>query len=77
VRISERKSGGKVAVQSLKGHQKTGKNISEGTKKNRRELFGHVKRIPVNRLPWKILNGEQGEGPEKYGWMELDWLNMK
>ena len=53
-----------------------GKNISEGTKRGEQGLFGHVKRIPVNRLPRKILNGEQEEGPEKYGWMESDWLNV-
>jgi len=38
-------------------------------------LFGHVEGIPVNRLLRKILSGEQEEDPEKYGWMESDWLN--
>jgi hypothetical protein len=52
-----------------------GKNISEGTKGGG-GLFGHVKKIPVNRWPRKILNGEQEEDPEKYGWMESDWLNV-
>jgi hypothetical protein len=54
-----------------------GKNMSEGTEKGRAGgLFGDVKRIPVNRLPRKILNGEQEEDPEKYRWMESDWLNV-
>ena len=47
-----------------------GKNICKKLKKRVR-LFGHVKRIPVNRLARKILNGEQGEEPGIYGWMKL------
>jgi len=39
-------------------------------------LYGHVKRIPVHRLPRKILNGEQEEDPEKYGCIQSDWLNV-
>jgi len=55
-----------------------GKNISEGTKKGVGVwgLFGHVQGIPVNRLPRKILSGEQEEHPEKFGWMESDWLKV-
>ena len=56
-----------------------GNNMSEGTEWGSgggRGLFGHVKRIPVNRLPRKILNGEQEEDTEKYGWIDSDWLNM-
>jgi hypothetical protein len=47
-----------------------GKNVSEGTKRGGGGIFGHVKRIPVNRMPRKILNGEQEEDPEKYGWSQ-------
>jgi hypothetical protein len=58
-----------------------GKNMSEGTERGwgggeEGGLFGYVKRIQVNRLPRKILNGEQEEDPEKYGLMESDWLNV-
>jgi hypothetical protein len=49
-----------------------GKNILEVIEEKRLRWFGHVKRMPGNRLPLKILNGnqrerEEGEDPKRDG----------
>jgi hypothetical protein len=43
-----------------------GKNILEVTEEKRLRWFGHVKRIPGNRLPLKILEWEP-EGTRRKG----------
>jgi hypothetical protein len=49
-----------------------GKNILEVTEEKRLRWFGHVERMPGNRLPLKILEWERekGEDPKKDGQME-------
>jgi hypothetical protein len=49
-----------------------GKSILEVMEEKRLRWFGHVKRMPGNRLPLKILNGnlkerEEGEDPKRDG----------
>jgi hypothetical protein len=46
------------------------KNILQETEEKRLRWFGHVKRMPGNRLPLKILNAnqrerEEGEDPKR------------
>jgi hypothetical protein len=49
-----------------------GKNILEVTEEKRLRWFGHVKRMPGNRLPLNILEWERekGEDPKRDGYME-------
>jgi hypothetical protein len=49
-----------------------GKNILEVTDEKRLRWFGHVKRMPVNRLPrkileWELEGSEEGEEPTRDG----------
>jgi hypothetical protein len=50
-----------------------GKNILEVTEEKQLRWFGHLKRMPGNRLPLKILEwehqreGEEGEDPKTDG----------
>jgi hypothetical protein len=51
-----------------------GKNILEVIKEKRLRWFGHVKRIPGNRLPLKILEWEP-EGTRRRGRPQERWID--
>jgi hypothetical protein len=51
-----------------------GKNILEITEEKRLLWFGHVKRMPGNRLPLKILEWEP-EGTRRRGIPKERWLD--
>jgi hypothetical protein len=51
-----------------------GKNILEVTEEKRLRWFGHVKRMPGNRLPLKILELEP-EGTRRRGRPEERWID--
>jgi hypothetical protein len=51
-----------------------GKNILEVTEEKRLRWFGHVKRMPGNRLPLKILEWEP-EGTRRRGRHKERWLD--
>jgi hypothetical protein len=51
-----------------------GKNILEVTEEKRLRWFGHVKRMPGNRLPQKILEWEQ-EGTRRKGRRKERWID--
>jgi hypothetical protein len=63
-KIKERK-GPKCHIREV---MEVGKNILEVTEEKRLRWFGHVKRMPRNRLPLKILEWEQREREE---WEDL------
>jgi hypothetical protein len=50
-----------------------GKNISEVIEEKRLRLFGHVKRMPGNRLPLKILEWKP-EGTRRRGRPKERWI---
>jgi hypothetical protein len=49
-----------------------GKNILEVTEEKRLRWFGHVKRMPGNRLPLKILMGTGGNEKKGKTQREMD-----
>jgi hypothetical protein len=51
-----------------------GKNILEVTEEKRLRWFGHVKRMPGNRLPLKILEWEP-EGTRRRGRPKERWID--
>jgi hypothetical protein len=51
----------KVRNVTIRGVMEVGKNILEVTEEKRLRWFGHVKRIPGNRLLLKILEWEREE----------------
>jgi hypothetical protein len=51
-----------------------GKNILEVTEAKRLRWFGHVKGMPVNRLPLKILEWEP-EGTRRRGRRKERWID--
>jgi hypothetical protein len=51
-----------------------GKNILEVTKEKRLQRFGHVKRMPGNRLPLKISEWEP-EGTRRRGRPKEKWID--
>jgi hypothetical protein len=51
-----------------------GKNMLEVTEEKRLLWFGHVKRIPGNRLPLKILEWET-EGTRRRGRPKEKWID--
>jgi hypothetical protein len=51
-----------------------GKNILEVTEKKRLRWFGHVKRMPGNRLPLKILEWEP-DGTRRRGIPKERWID--
>jgi hypothetical protein len=61
-KIKERK-GPKVTIREV---MEVGKNILEVIEERRLRWFGHVKRMPGNRLPLKILEWEP-EGTRRRG----------
>jgi hypothetical protein len=48
----------KVRNDTIREIMEVGKNILEVIEENRLRWFGHVKRMPGNRLPLKILEWE-------------------
>jgi hypothetical protein len=50
------------------------KNILEVTEEKWLRCFGHVKRMPGNRLPWKILEWEP-EGTRRRGRSKERWID--
>jgi hypothetical protein len=57
---------------TIRENMEVGKNILAVTEEKRLRWFGHVKRMPRNRLPLKILEGnqrerEEGEDPRRDG----------
>jgi hypothetical protein len=48
----------KVRNVTIRGVMEVGKNILEATEEKRLRWFGHVKRMPGNRLPLKVLEWE-------------------
>jgi hypothetical protein len=50
------------------------KNILEVTEENRLRWFGHVKRMPGNRLPLKVLEWEP-EGKRRRGRPKERWID--
>jgi hypothetical protein len=65
----------KVRNDTIRAIAEVGKNILEVIEEKRLQWFGHVKRMPGNRLPRKILNGNERESDEREnagrdGWME-------
>jgi hypothetical protein len=58
-RRSARKSRkGKVRTVTIREIMEVGKNILEVIEEKRLRWFGHVKRMPANRLPLKVLEWE-------------------
>jgi hypothetical protein len=58
----------KVRNGTIRAIIEVGKNILEVIEEKRRRWFGHVKRMPGNRLSWKILEWEpEGEDPKRDG----------
>jgi hypothetical protein len=51
----------KVRNVTIRAIMEVGKNILEVIEKKRLRWFGHVKRMPGNRLPLKILEWEPEE----------------
>jgi hypothetical protein len=74
-RRSARKSRkGKVRNITFREIMEVGKNILEVTEEKRLRWFGHVKRMPGNRLPLKILEWEP-EGPRRKGRPKESWTD--
>jgi hypothetical protein len=55
---------------------KVGKNILEVIEEKRLRWFGHVKRMPGNRLPRKVLEWEP-EGTRRRGRPKERWSKME
>jgi uncharacterized protein (DUF2252 family) len=72
-RKSKKEKVGNVTIREL---MEVRKNILGVTEKKRLRWFGHVKRMPGNRLPLKILEwepeGTQRRGRPKERWMDYD-----
>jgi hypothetical protein len=56
----------KVRNVTIREVMEVGKNILEATEEKRLRWFGHVKRMPGNRLPLKIFEWEP-EGKRRKG----------
>lgn len=59
----------KVQNDAIRAAMEVGKNKFEVTKE-KQLWFGHVNRMPQNRLSWKNLEWEPEGDPMKEGWME-------
>ena len=57
------------------------KNVLEIIEEKRLRWYGHLKRMPENRIPWKILNwtaeGRKGKGRPRECWMDGVRGNME
>jgi hypothetical protein len=64
----------KVRNLTIRAIMEVGKNILEVTEEKRLRWFGHVKRMPGNRLPLKILEWEP-EGTRRRGRPKERWID--
>jgi hypothetical protein len=64
----------KVRNGTIREIMEVGKNMLEVTEEERLLWFGHVKRIPGNRLPLKILEWET-EGTRRRGRPKEKWID--
>jgi hypothetical protein len=64
----------KVRNVTIREIMEVGKIILEVTEEKRLRLFGHVKRMPGNRLPLKILEWE-AEGTRRRGRPKERWID--
>jgi hypothetical protein len=64
----------KVRNVTIRAIMEVGKNILEVIEEKRLRWFGHVKRMPGNRLPLKILEWEP-EGMRRRGRPEERWID--
>jgi hypothetical protein len=64
----------KVRNVTIREVMEVGKNILEVIEEKRLRWFGHVKRIPGNRLPLKVLEWEP-EGTRKRGRPKERWID--
>jgi hypothetical protein len=71
-KIKERKE--KVRNVTIRESMEVGKNILEVIEEKRLRWFGHVKRMPGNRLSLKILEWEP-EGTRRRGRPEERWID--
>jgi hypothetical protein len=66
----------KVRNGTIRETMEVGKNILEVTEEKRLRWFGHVKRMPGNSLPLKVLEwepeGTRRRGRHKERWMDKD-----
>jgi hypothetical protein len=60
----------KVQNDTIRAAMEVGKNMFEVTKEKKLWWFGHVNRMPQNRLSWKNLEWKPEGDPTKEGWME-------
>jgi hypothetical protein len=65
---------GKVRNVTIGEIMEVGKNILEVIEEKRLRWFGHVKRMPGNRLPWKILEWEP-ERTRRSGRPKDKWID--
>jgi hypothetical protein len=70
-KLSSRKEN--VRNVTIRKIMEVGKNISEVIEEKRLRWFGHVKRMPGNRLPLKILEWEP-EGTPRRGRPRERWI---
>jgi hypothetical protein len=64
----------KVRNVTIREVMEVGKNILEVTEEKRLRWFGHVKRMPGNRLPLKVLEWEP-EGTQRRGRPNERWID--
>jgi hypothetical protein len=64
----------KVRNVTIREVMEVGKNILEVIKDKRLRWFGHVKRMPGNRLPLKVLEWEP-EGTRRRGRPKERWID--
>jgi hypothetical protein len=64
----------KVRNGTVRAIMEVGKNILEVIKEKQLRWFGHVKRMPGNRLPWKILEWER-ERTRRRGRPKERWID--
>jgi hypothetical protein len=72
--IMERYRKGKVRSGTIRTIMEVGKNILEVTEEKRLRLFGHVERMPGNRLPLKVLEWEP-EGTRRRERPKERWID--
>jgi hypothetical protein len=65
---------GKVRNVTIREVMEVGENILEVIEEKRLRWFGHVKRMPGNRLPLKILEWEP-EGTQRRGRPTERWID--
>jgi hypothetical protein len=70
----------KIRNGTMRAIMEVGKNILELTEEKWLRWFGHVKRMPGNRFPWKMFEwkpeGTQRRGRPKERWIDGARWNM-